>query len=627
MSRSSGLKNVRAVFADAAAKLAATEKADPPAHEKRGGFDPGGWPGHPFDKLPPFCPVIPLGKDGDSTHFVDTLGQLRTVNVNKWGKKILLDLFSQEPHFLNWAWPRWGKTGINGLEVDDAVACLLKAASQRGLFNPTDRVRGRGAWERRDTSELLWHSGEAIWRFSGRKMQAAAPGEIDGVFYPRRPPIMEPWRESVTEEETPAHELLKAFGAWRWERPRLDPMLLLGWIGAAIVGGALRWRPTVFLTGDYGQGKSTLHGLVKEVVGDALYSTADTTAAGIYQRVGQDTLPVAVDELEASADNRKVRAVVELARKAASGDLMFRGGSDHAPVSFEARNSFLFAAINPPPLGVQDRSRMAMLNLRKLEQGGRAPKIAGAIDTFGRMILRQLMEAWPRHEATLGFWKDAMAGAGLGGRAQDTYAGLLAIANLMLGDAGMEEAGLDVTDAVRLGRLVADATASERAVQTANWRECLEHLLHCTIDAWKGGEKPTVGGTLEDLQRSVLIAQDAQDIDDGPEVVARRRLAVVGLGLKAAQKLDPALDGWLLAVPPSSPLLAKLYVGSTWSEGGWTHALKQAPEHVVLRDRGNHQVVKISGATKRCVLVNLGAYAALMKEEEGDGSGSSPSSG
>lgn len=273
---SRGIKNVRAVFGDAMARLSRSEPLDPPSDQERDGMAPGGWPGYPVSKLPPNCPVIPLGKDGDRTYFVDTLGQLRTVDVNKWGKKILLDLFADQPNYLQWAWPRWGKTGINGLEVDDACMSLIKAAAMRGLFNPVDRVRGRGAWRRAETGELLWHSGEAIWRISKNKLEASRPGEVDGVFYPRRPPILEPWRESVPTDDSPAHDLLKAFRCWRWERPTLDPVLLLGWICSALIGGALPWRPTCFITGDYGQGKSTLHALVKDVLGDAVHTAAGT---------------------------------------------------------------------------------------------------------------------------------------------------------------------------------------------------------------------------------------------------------------------------------------------------------------------------------------------------------------
>ncbi|WP_163571449.1 hypothetical protein, partial [Klebsiella pneumoniae] len=71
-----------------------------------------------------------------------------------------------------------------------------------------------------------------------------------------------------------AHDLIAAFQSWKWERPLLDPILLLGWIGAAFLGAALDWRPALFITGDYGQGKSTLQAIIKEVIGDALHATA-----------------------------------------------------------------------------------------------------------------------------------------------------------------------------------------------------------------------------------------------------------------------------------------------------------------------------------------------------------------
>ena len=52
--------------------------------------------------------------------------------------------------------------------------------------------------------------------------------------------------------------------------------------------------------------------------GDALFDSADTTAAGIYQRMKQDARPIALDELEPGADPRKVANVVQLMRDASS---------------------------------------------------------------------------------------------------------------------------------------------------------------------------------------------------------------------------------------------------------------------------------------------------------------------
>lgn len=597
-----GIKGVRAAWQDATEALARqVEIVDPNPAEKRHGYAPGQWPGAPSAKLPPGCPVVPLGIDGKVSYFIDTSGQLIPVSASEWGKKILTQLFAMTPNYLYWAWPRFSaKTlAINGLEVDEAHACLVKAAAAKGLFNPADQVRGRGAWTDR-AGRLIWHSGEALWQVEKGKLRATRAGEIEGVFYPRRPSVLEPWREPVEPSESPAHELLAAFRTWTWERPHLDPILLVGWLGCAFLGGALPWRPTVFVTGDKGVGKSKMQSIVKAILGHALHSSADTTAAGIYQRVKQDSLPVAVDELEAGADNRRQMAVINLARLAASGAMMFRGGAEHEGVEFRACNAFFFSSINPPPLAPQDKSRMAILNLGRLDMSKiRSTPLVIDADNWGRMILRSLMDAWPRFDKTLQDWRQALFGAGLDSRAQDTYGTLLAVADLMLGHEALEEAGLPVTDAGRLGETIAAATAAERAEQSENWRDCLEHLLGSPIEAWKGGEKPTVGGVVQELEDRTLELR-----------YARERLAAAGLGLCDRGHV---CEGYALAIPPKSPQLAKMFAGQVWAGGVWTSALKQGPPDVVIRDQGNKQVVKINRIAQRCLLVNLEAYDALVK--------------
>ncbi len=62
------------------------------------------------------------------------------------------------------------------------------------------------------------------------------------------------------------------------------------------------------------------------------------------------------------------------------------------------------------------------------------------------MILRSLMDAWPRFHGCFEGWKATLFNGGLDSRAQDTYGTLLALANLLLGDDGMEAAGFHVED-------------------------------------------------------------------------------------------------------------------------------------------------------------------------------------
>lgn len=614
---------VRAAYQDATAGLdRATTRPDPPPTEKRGAYAAGQWPGAPIDRLPPDCPVIPLGIDGKTAFFIDSMGQLVAISAGEWSKKILQHMFATAPNFLQWAWPRFeAKTfAINGLEVDNAMACLMKAAAERGLYSPSDRVRGRGAWSTSRlpgvSGDLLWHAGDRIFRVRGGHLEAAPPGEIDGILYPQRPAGLYPWQEPVPIEDGPAWQLVTSLKSWNWERKVLDPLLVLGWIGCALLGGALDWRPHLYTTGDAGVGKSTLHGVIKAVLGSSLHSTAETTAAGIYQRVKQDSLPVAIDELEATADNRRVKGVMALARLASSGALMYRGGAEHEGVEFQLRNTFFMSGINPPPMEGAEKSRLAILNLGKIDPSSIRTEPKLKADTIGRMLLRQAMDGWPRFHQQLGYWREILRDAGMDSRAQDTWGTLLSMADLFLGPEQMEAFGLPVDDAGRLGQAIFRATASARAEIGRNWTDCLGHLLGSPIDAWSGGEKPTIGGVIEALD----------DTGDGGLSLkeANKRLRLVSLHIREEREHGlptGKLQKRLLCVPISAtPLLLRLYRETKWSEGVWSTALQQGPREVVIRDRGNGQNVKINGSAIRCLLVDMLAYErwqAAEQEKEG----------
>src|SRR5680860_1623282 len=144
-----GAKAIRAAFADAQAELTRDAPAfDPPPQEKRllkiGGKEQpitaGQWPGAPVDALPPECPVIPLGREGKTSYFIDTEGQIKAVAAGEWGKRAVNDLFAKQPNYPAWAWPKWAAgrgdqpPHISGLAADVAEQCLLKAAADRGFF-------------------------------------------------------------------------------------------------------------------------------------------------------------------------------------------------------------------------------------------------------------------------------------------------------------------------------------------------------------------------------------------------------------------------------------------------------------------------------------------------------------
>ncbi|NTF67703.1 hypothetical protein [Rhizobium rhizogenes] len=624
-----GTKGTRAHFLDAMSDLEEQKSLfDPDPNLLRNGIKAGAWEGFPHDRMPPECPITVLGMMGENVYVISATGILH--EVSRWDHPTLVKLFTPHVNYLKWAFPAWTKAKIDPeteqvippkvdrVARDKAVEAIIAEAGRRGIFNPRDNVRGRGGWKAQD--KFIWHSGTMLWsvetktdgenKATGWALKEARPAEYDGIFYKRDSDTIRPWKTRVEMAESPAHGLLKDLRTWSWERPYLDPLLLLGWIASAFMGGALEVRPIVFTTGGAGVGKSTLHNFIKAVLGPALYSTANTTAAGIYQNIGQDSRPVAVDELERKGNSYKEQAIIELARQSYSGAKLYRGGSNHEGIEFELRSSFLFSAIIHPPLEHQDRTRMAILNLDKLKRDhGRQPIIK---EEYGRMILRQIMDGY--HDFywhILPKWKKWLSDERLpfDARAVDTYGTLLACCELLVGEAGMIECGLraddlleDAIDVDHLVDTMLEATGGELGDTKEKWQEVLERIMFTTIDQWKGGEKHTVGHVIASLEEGFFQLPEA-----------RAMLATVGLGIRDRHSPQP---GYCLAIPFSSSKVDKVFEGTDFYRGGWTNALRQAPPSVALRGLEKKLVdVKINRVTQRCTIVDLAGYDAVLEPD------------
>jgi hypothetical protein len=609
------LAAVRAMLADAQPVPSVRRKDSPDPHLPRNGAPAGEWKPTPLG-LPDGCPVVPLGIAGNTGWFIDPIGQVQSFEP-PYGKGHLLGLFGGDENYLSWAWPRYagkkrredGGVAIDGYAAEKAASSLLAACFAKGPWNSVEKVRGRGCWQDR-AGGLVVHTGVDLLTAGRRE----PPGEIEGFVYPTRPALPSPWPESVVGDANPAVLLRPLLRSWQWARPEVDPMLLVGWIGAAFLGGALPWRPAVYITGDKATGKSTLQALIKGLLGDYLIQAVDTTGAGIYQHIGNDSLPIAVDELEGEADVRKAKNVLRLARIAASGGLMLRGGDRHNPVEFRARSCFLFSSINTPPLEPQDLSRMALLRLSRLPSGQPSPDLdPKMLGIIGRCILRRLVEEWQRFGETFTAFKGELARAGMDGRGQDTFGTLLTCAD-MIEYRGWDEHRLstpsDSGDLVPWSQLMAAVGMAEFEDAAENWRICLSHLLNVRVDAWRSGNRMAVGQVLSDLHGG------KDDMNSG---IAKTMLAQAGIGLISRRDNVMSKAKWWIAVPNQNPLTRTLFEGSKWAgdvgAGVWAGALRQSPRGFI------HEVAKarVNGDVQPCTLISLeGLYGVggIMVEDK-----------
>ena len=551
--------------------------------------------------LPAGCPVVPLGTKDRVYYYLDALGQLAEPGPRDHSKLNLIAMFSPHAEFLAEWKPRVNRDGVptGDFAAEQVAFALMKACSELGVWSPAARVRGRGAWLGRD-GDLILHLGDTLW-VRGRYEPC---GLRDDVVYP----VMRA-RPHPAEDPEPggpggaAAELLALLRTWSWRRPKLDPYLLLGWICAALVGGALAWRPAVWITGDKGTGKTTLRDLIKLLLvdGDGILSTDDGTEAAVRQRMKHDSLPLYLDEAEAEDDNGRILALVKLARIAASGGTILRGGQDHESAEFTVRFATLYSSINHPPMQAQDRSRIAFLHLDKLEAKRDLRLDPVVLGTLGRRLLRRMADRWPALTQgecpVLATWQEELRARGFDHRGAAQFGVMLAAADVALNDHPPD--GETLRRMVE--RLVA-ATDDERADELADWQRCLGHLTSCVAQhKWSGGEQRTLGTLIALAAGKPVITTENGEVAAGAieRQQAQDVLATYGV------RLHPDIDGDMVAIANDHRGLAGLFERTHWgarsgASGVWRQALLRVPGA-----KPSPIPVRFRGPKLRAVLVPL----------------------
>lgn len=538
----------------------------------------------PIKPLPDTCPVIPLGVS-DGAYFYLTPNR-ELFALSKHSADDIRRLFGHRQDFLWDFWPKHSaQTGEQtGWKADRMAESLIHACASRGIFDPTRRLRGVGAWKD-EAGGLVLHAGDGVymggeWREPGYHGEHVYPG------YDRLPrPSEDPAADAA------ALELLALFDRWAWRDEgeavsavalrgrnfRAQSVLLTGWLGCALVGGALDWRPMVWMTGESGSGKSTLQKIVSLIMGASLVSSSDATPAGIYQTVGYSSRAAAIDEAESDPQSPKMRNMVALVRQSSSGGEVLRGSADAKRThSFTARSSFLLSSIIVPPLNSQDLLRIAMLELSRLPEGQKPPLLeAGKLAAIGRRLRRRVLDGWGRFVTTLDSYKAALGRTGHDQRGQEQYGALLAMVDLLLFEG---EPDTDTADelAASVGRERLEAAQE----MPTNSQGMLRHLISIPLDVFRGGTRMSIGVLVEAACK--LLSSP----DGGPEPAAARN-ALIAHGVY----VDGAAEKANVTLPNQHAGLAQLFDRTIWRTepgavtSGWQQAMKRLAGAVPVNSR------------------------------------------
>lgn len=573
--------------------------------------------------LPPDAPVRALGTYGNKVYFLDAHSQLRELAAKDVSRTMILHLFGSDVEWIYRLWPTLKNTGddmwiVTGWDGTKAQESLMTACARRGIWRPQDHVRGRGTWE--VGGKLVVHSGASM-HFSDGSLER--PGLVGDQVYPAGPRALTPAKKGEIDGHAAAGELLQIFESWNWHR-EYDPRLLLGWCISAMMGGALKVRPSAWVTGEKGTGKSSLigeGGVVSKVFGTGILMTANTTAAGLYQKIEYDSLPVAIDEIEAKRGNQKTEAVIELARQAYSGGMVLRGGADHDGKEFRARCPVLFGSILIPPLMPQDLSRLALLNLRPFEADAKEPVIDDSrLAEIGRALLRLVLDRWHEWPERLAAWHGYLRGIGHSGRAADQFGTLLAAADMALCAAMPDEEGM-----AAIAGGMAPTSLQETQVESSNADLCVHYAMSRPLTSMRGAEHMMVselvicavrryGGEMENpvkpldalryLERAgvsvVAVTSEAAKI----KVVKPARMNATELERMLDQEAVTA-EGVYVAFAPAGDGILDLFRGSDWEGVAGAHnPYVQALERVFGAWRAP-QTIRIGGQSCRPILVPI----------------------
>lgn len=576
-------------------------------------------------QLPPDAPVRALGTYGNKVYFLDAHSQLRELAAKDVARTMILHLFGADQDWIYRLWPTlrkvpatdtWVVTGWDGTKAQES---LLAACARKGIWRPQDHVRGRGSWRAGD--KLVIHAGGTLYLSDGTTQK---PGLVGQTVYPAAPAGFAPAARGEIDGAAAAAELLAVLSTWNFAR-EIDARLLLGWIAASMMAGALKVRPLAWVTGEKGTGKSSLvgeGGLIHKLFGTGILMTANTTAAGLYQKIEYDSLPVAIDEIEAKRGNQKTEAVIELARQAYSGGMVLRGGADHEGKEFRAMCPVLFGSILIPPLMPQDLSRLALLNLRPFAADAAEPQVDDArVAAIGRAMVRRVLDMWHAWPERFAAWHGYMRGLGHAGRAADQFGTLLAAADLMLCDAAPDEEGMA---AVAGG--MAPAALHETQVESSNAARCIGYAMSRPLTSMRGAEHMMVselvtcavrraGGDMENPVKPLDAIRYLERA--GVSVVLYSTAAGKATLLKPTRvqpaELNRALDvrdtvgdgGVFVAFAPSGDGILELFKGSDW-EGvpGAHNPYVQALERVTGA-RKAAGTIRIGGQSCRPILIPL----------------------
>ncbi len=514
--------------------------------------------------------VDPLGHDRGVYFYFSRSGQQVHALAASAHTKLGLSSLASVPHFYerntNWLKPK------GGIDWDAIADQFMRSCRDRGIYDP-DIIRGRGAWL--DNGRPVLHLGDRL--VVG---DAVAPLRLSGsryIYEAARPLSSGSMAAALSNRD--AHRLVEICGMLRWER-KISGTLLAGFIAIAPICGGLVWRPSVWMTGPKGSGKTWAEeNIIAAAIGRiALRVQSNTTEPGLRRELGSDARPVLFDEAEQedAASSARMQAVLALIRQSSSesGGEILKAAHGAGVMRFRIRSCFALSSIN---IGIKhgaDESRITALVLKPRDALTLEDRTA-ADEQFAQLSILAAQTITPAYS-------DALLARSVRllpviRKNAETFARAVSIhlGSRRLGD----QIGTLLAGAFSLhtDRLISDAEAVEfigrqqwdAEIEQAEERD--EQKLLSYLTQHRMGISPSNGGRLEVTVGRMINAASGRDPD---LVLATAERELRQIGIRYESKDGPRGEG--IYVSASHSHLARVLTDTPWASG-WNRSLERLP--------------------------------------------------
>lgn len=551
------------------------------------------------------CPVQSLGHNDGRYYFVTPSGQLRDMAAKSLGnRQEVTSLMEKQARWCVRAFPKLNKElEVVGPDIARIGEWLMMQCADKGIFSP-DKVRGLGVWK--DVrGGLIVHSGDKLMLSSGSKSVDAGQKLDDGWVYPAQPPLPAALRPALdtpakAEEMRVVHDHLQS---WNFLSAS-GPAICLGVMGLICICGALDRRPTLWLIGDAGVGKTELLTLLTQPVGGLEHTlrSSDASAAFVRAALKGAARPVFLDEMEPGP---RASAAMELARLGFSSDQagVGRASADQKAILQRIVAQFIFGSILHPEPKPQDQSRIHFVELAPLSADAAAVEAFTArsrlIRDIGPRIWARMILGYGRFLENMLVYQGVLAQSNYSRRLTDKFAPVLAARETLLHDT--------VIDANTAADQISGWGLETPESNDTEADECLNHLLSCQVDTWRGGDRPTIGQLVADVIRDMGANAD---LYDEAKRKAEQILPAYGLRLSRADG-RPGGPFDVLQVANKHTTLVKLFRDTRWQSGVHRQALARLEGAIVGGPR------RFAGSNTRYVQLPLDL---MLDPEQSEGS-------